>query len=645
MSARVTSWWLVGLLAVVLAGLAGFAVFGSWRQSAIVEELAHDSANTDAYQEAAYALSWEMSLIQASLREPHGEERWQLTAVHTQAQGALEKMAAVDTDHPKITAGLVQAHRTLNSEVATYLRSIDLGDSDTAETTLEYTIEPAARTIMAAVVSERQRHLDDHTLLQSAAQDESRVLRWGSGLAFAASLLVLVLFAYSARVHRRQVETTAATDPLTALPNRVAFAARTGRAITEEASHRRRRHRTRRGRVTVLVVNLDGFRDVNEQLGHVVGDRLLTDVSRRLQDAVREQDVVARLGNDEFAVLLRDADPTIGEAIAARLTGAFDEPFRIDELTIDLEVSIGAATAGPGDGVPALLIHADTAMNLAKQQRLGFRRYAAGRAGDDSDARLILLGDLRRALDNTDELTVNYQPKFSIGTGALVGVEALARWQHPTRGPVPPAEFIPVLETTTLIDRFTEKVLTQALTQARAWLQDGHRVPVAVNLATRSLLDTGFPDRLAALLAETGVPGDQLCIEVTEHSVMSDPTTAIATLSRIRALGVKTAIDDYGTGYSSMSYLRRLPLDELKIDRSFVKDLTTDHGSRALVASTTDLGHTLGLTVVAEGIEDAATFDALRELGCDLAQGYHLARPMPAHALTRHLRENTLLAA
>ncbi|MFC4072012.1 putative bifunctional diguanylate cyclase/phosphodiesterase [Actinoplanes subglobosus] len=639
------SWWLAGLLAVVLAGLSGLAVYGSWRQAAIVDELARDSASTDAYQEAAYLVSWEMALIQASLVEPHGEERWQLSAVHTQTQGAMERMAAVDTDHPKVTAGLVEAHRNLNSEVATYLRSIDLGDMERAEQNLEWTIEPAAKAIMTAVVAERRQHLASHAALQSAGQRESRLLLWGSGLSFVAGLLVLALFAYSVRVHRRRVERTAATDSLTALPNRLAFTARTGRAIAEEASRRRRRDRSRRGRVTVLVVDVDGFHEVNDQLGHGHGDLLLTQVSRRLRAAVRSQDVVARLGNDEFAVLLRDTDPAIGEAIAQRLTGVFDDPFVIGDITVDLEVSIGAATAAPGDDVPALLRHADTAMKQAKRRRLGFRRYVADHTGDDGNARLTLLGDLRRALDGSGEMTLDYQPKFHMGTGELAGVEALARWQHPIRGKVAPSEFIPVLEATTLIHRFTHQVLTQALTQARAWLESGHRVPVAVNISTRSLLDTGFPGRLAELLSQTGVPGDQLCIEVTEHSIMTDPDIAIETLNRIRELGVHTSVDDYGTGYSSMAYLRQLPLNEIKIDRSFVKDISTDHSSRALVASTTELGHILGLTVVAEGIEDAATLAVLSEIGCDLAQGYHLARPMTAEALTRRLQIHTLLPA
>ncbi|PRX14772.1 diguanylate cyclase (GGDEF)-like protein [Actinoplanes italicus] len=644
-SARMASWWLVGVFAVVLAGLSGYAVFGSSRQAGIVTELADDSADTDAYQDAAYLISWEMALIQASLREPDGEEREELPAVHEQAQRAMEHMANVDTENEQLTSALVEAHRSMKPDIASYLRSIDQGDMETAEATLEGSIEPAATTIMASVLAERQHHMGDHAAKQSAGQRESRRLLWGSGLGFALSLIVLVLFGYSARKHRRQVETTAATDPLTGLPNRTAFSARTRGALAETASHRRRRDGSGRGRVTVLVVNLDGFRDVNEQLGHRIGDLLLTHVSRRLRASVREQDFVARLGGDEFAVLLRDADPAVGEDIAGRLTGAFGDPFVIDDLTVDLEVSIGAATAGPGEDVPTVLRHADSAMNRAKQQRLGFRRFTTDHTGDDTSARLTLLGDLRRALDTGDEITLHYQPKIDIGTGELAGVEALARWHHPAKGPISPGEFIPVLEATTLIHRFTHQVLTQALRQARTWLDAGHRIPVAVNISTRTLLDTAFPERVAELLRQTGVPGDQLCIEVTEHSVMNDPDTAIETLRRIRVLGVKTSIDDYGTGYSSMTYLRLLPLDELKIDRSFVKDVATDHGSLALVASTAELGHTLGLRVVAEGIEDAETLDALRAVGCDLAQGFHLARPMAASDLTAVIARHAPVAA
>jgi EAL domain-containing protein (putative c-di-GMP-specific phosphodiesterase class I) len=254
--------------------------------------------------------------------------------------------------------------------------------------------------------------------------------------------------------------------------------------------------------------------------------------------------------------------------------------------------------------------------------------------GHDPAARLTLLGDLRRALDDPAQLTLHYQPKIALGTGALAGVEALARWKHPVKGMISPGEFIPVIEATSLIHRFTDQVLAEALAQARRWLDAGHRVPVAVNISTRSLLDAGFGDRLTARLTESGVPAGLLCIEITEHTVMTDPETAIAALRRVRDLGVKTSIDDYGTGYSSMSYLKVLPVDELKIDRSFVCDVAEDTSSRALVASTVELGHNLGLSVVAEGVEDEATVAALGELGCDVAQGYFFSRPVPADELT-----------
>jgi predicted signal transduction protein with EAL and GGDEF domain len=366
---------------------------------------------------------------------------------------------------------------------------------------------------------------------------------------------------------------------------------------------------------------------------------LLIEVGRRLAASVREHDVVSRLGGDEFGVLL-PGDPQAGPITAERLIDSFNEPFVIGEVIIDLEVSIGGATAVPDTDVTTLLQQADLAMHTAKQQRQGFHQYAADHA-QDTAARLTLLGDLRRALEVGDQITLHYQPKIDVKTEAVVGVEALARWQHPERGPIPPGEFIPVLETTSLIHRFTDQMLAIALAQARSWLDAGHRLPVAVNISTRTLLDTSFPDRVATLLADTRVPGELLCIEITEHTVMTDPATTIEALRRIRALGVKTSIDDYGTGYSSMTYLKLLPLDELKIDRSFVHDMAHDHANRALVRSTVELGRNLGLTVVAEGVEDAETHLALHSVGCDLAQGYHFARPMPADVLTARLRRTS----
>ncbi|MEU4690799.1 bifunctional diguanylate cyclase/phosphodiesterase [Actinoplanes sp. NPDC023714] len=615
---------LSGVLGIVLVAVSGYAMLGSWEQSGIVSRIAADSTDTDAYQRAAYLTSAEMVLIQAAMREPDGEERDELFAAHARTQAAMMHMAARDDEHREEAAGVAQRHRDLEPTFEQYLRQLDRGDTAGAQASLENVIEPAVSVIMEEVLAEQRYHLDEYTRNQEAGTRQSERLKWGSVLAFLTGVVLLLLFARASWANRRRLERMAVTDPLTGLPNRAAFAREAQAALDH-------------GPVTILAVNLDGFRDVNEQLGHRIGDLLLQQAGERLRASVREGDLVARIGGDDFAVLLVESedDP---EAVGRRLTRAFDRPFAIDELTIDLEVSIGAATAGTGDTVASVLQHADTAMDVAKRRRLGFSRYTSEH-GNDSIARLGLLGDLRRALDAGTEITLHYQPQIDLATGDLAGVEALARWQHPGRGRIPPGDFIPVLETTGLIHRFTDHVLEIALAQARSWLDDGLRIPVSVNISARTLLDPGFCDRVADHLRRWGVPGGQLCIEVTEHSVMTDPGTAIDVLQHIRDMGVRTSIDDYGTGYSSMTYLRLLPLDELKIDRSFVAGMARDPGHHALVASTVELGHNLGLSVVAEGTEDLETIMALQRLGCDVAQGYYFAAPLEAGALIGKLPE------
>ncbi|GAA0716471.1 bifunctional diguanylate cyclase/phosphodiesterase [Dactylosporangium roseum] len=622
--------WAAGLLAAVLVSLSGYTVIASWRQTGIVQASTTENANTDAYQHAAYMAVWETALIQASLREPDGEERHDLPAVTQETDAALAEMAAIDHEHAGDAAEIARRHRQLGPVIDRYLAALDADDIPAAQQLLEDDIEPAASALVDDVLQEQQEHLAVHNRELAAAQRKARQMLWGTVFIFGLSLLVLTLYGWSMRSYRHQVEWMAAIDRLTGLPNRQAFVVRIQQALSG-ARHRRGTD-GRAGPPTMLVVDLDGFRDVNEQLGHDVGDALLIQVADRLNAAVLEQDVIARLGGDEFGVLLSGSDPHIGQSTAARLAEAFTAPFLVGDISIDLEISVGAATAQPGQDTATLLQQADIAVHTAKQQRCGFSHFAAGHAPDTA-ARLTLLGDLRRALD-ADEITLYYQPKIDTRSGALAGVEALARWQHPSKGPISPAQFIPVLEATSLIHRFTDQALTLALRQTSAWLDAGYRIPVAVNISTRSLLDSAFPDRIAALLHRTGVPGDLLCIEVTEHAMMSDPDTATTVLHRIRELGVRSSIDDYGTGYSSMAYLKALPVDELKIDQSFVKDMTRDHSNLALVRSAIDLGHNLGLTVVAEGVEDAATLAALHAIGCDLAQGYHLARPMSPAALT-----------
>ena len=611
-------------LAILLAGLSGYSVMANWQQGTLVRDVAAAGTDTDAYQRAAFDLTTEISMLQATMLEPDGEERNGLLAANQAANDAMVRMADVDSEHHDSADEVATRHGGLRMVVVGFLDQVDRGDTGAAEATLEDILEPQYSSMMEDLLHQQNHHISEYHQQQADSLDRSRKSAVTVLIVFLLGLIVLIGFALSRRAHRRQVEAMAATDPLTGLLNRTAFVSRTARALDN--------------RPTVLVINVDGFRDVNEQLGHRVGDLLLVETGRRLSSLVRGDDVVARLGGDEFAVLLHDADPAIGETIAARLTEAFDRSFVLDEITVDLEVSIGAATAHEGEDVVTVLRHADAAMHEAKQHRAGFHRFH-GEDKTDAAARLSLLGELRRALDDADQLTLHYQPKIAVGTGALVGVEALARWTHPARGPISPAEFIPVLEVTNLMHRFTEKVLSTALHQARTWLDAGHEVPIAVNVSARSLLDPDFPDRVAALLAEIGVPGHLLSIEVTEYALMSDPDTAIAALNRLNVTGVKASIDDYGTGYSSMTYLKVLPIAELKIDRSFVLDLAADASSRALVASTVELGHRLGLTVVAEGVEDEAAAQALREMGCDTAQGYHFDRPLTADALTTRLTE------
>ncbi|GLY02867.1 bifunctional diguanylate cyclase/phosphodiesterase [Actinoplanes sp. NBRC 101535] len=633
---RRTRQLMIALLVITLALLSGYSLLDSRQHGRIVRDIVELGAEVSAYEQAVYLSAWEMMLIEATVNDPNGPERRQLLGVDAQTYQATLRISASDVeDQDRLdTAAIAQRQVNIRQSIFYFLTLLDRGQTAAARENLETVIEPAYQHNMNRLIALRDTHqarYDDHQL--TAQQDSERLL-WGSMISFGLSMVVIALFAWSTRTHRLQVERMAATDTLTGLPNRAAFTARTQRALTAPDVP------GDSGGLTVLTVNIDGFRHVNDQLGPHIGDRLLAEAGWRLADAVRDTDMVARLGGDEFAILLHGMAPETAETVADRLREAFDQPFQLDDITLDLEISIGAATAVDGDDVATLLGHADSAMHDAKEQHEGFRRFTPSTA-QDTTARLGLLGDLRRGLADDEQLTLHYQAKIRLSDGTLAGVESLARWQHPTRGPVSPGEFIPVLETTSLIHRFTDRVLVLALRQARDWLDAGHRVPVAVNVSTRSLLDESFPPRLATLLKSVGVPGELLCIEITEHTVMSDPTTTIDALNRLRELGVKASIDDFGTGYSSLSYLKLLPVDELKIDRSFVADMVTDSSSHALVASAVDLAHNLGLAVVAEGVEDPATAAALAELGCDTAQGYHFARPVPAADLTRRFLDRT----
>jgi len=437
----------------------------------------------------------------------------------------------------------------------------------------------------------------------------------------------LVLTAYDVTDRlalQREMVHRALHDPLTGLPNRTLLADRCGQALRADV-----RIGTRAG---LLLFGLDRFKEINGTLGHHYGDELLTQVGARLTGAVRVVDTVARLGGDEFAVLLPDVG-TVANAriVAAKLRAALETPFHVEGVDLDVEASVGVVLAGEhGRDATTLLQRVDVAMHVAKTQNLGVFTYDPAVDGY-SPAKLALLGELRRALDR-GELVLYFQPQVNISTGDVVGAEALVRWQHPDRGLVFPDEFIPLAEHTGLIGPLTRHILDTALAQARTWSDAGRSLTVSVNLSARNLLDEGLPDQVAELLVAHGVAPALLELEVTETAIMTDPVQAQRVLERLAALGIRISIDDFGVGYTSLGQLKNLPVSELKIDRSFVMTMTQDPSNALIVRSVAHLGHNLGFTLVAEGVETEQILTALAGLGCDVAQGYHLSRPITAAA-------------
>ncbi len=413
-------------------------------------------------------------------------------------------------------------------------------------------------------------------------------------------------------------------DQLTGLPNRTQLLERAASMLEDPAL---------KGQpLAVLLVDLDRFKDVNDVLGHASGDVLLSRVGPLMASAVRGDDILCRLGGDEFAAVLPRCDEETAVAVAKRLLELISVTMDIDGVLLNVEASVGIAVThefGEGD-IDTLLRHADIAMYAAKRARCGFQVYEVDQDTSTRE-RLNLLGEMRQALLN-DEFVLHYQPKMTLADNRLIGVEALARWQHPTRGLLGPGEFIPVAESTGLIVPFTLHVLRKALEQVATWQEGGSELSVAVNLSPRCLAEIDLPEQILAMLAAYGVPAHLLELEITENTLAHDPDKALATLTELHDAGILISIDDFGTGYSSMSYLKRLPVSELKVDRSFVMGMLNNLDDGILVRSVVDLGHNLGLRVVAEGVEDQETLEALAAVGCDVAQGYHLARPMAVEA-------------
>jgi diguanylate cyclase (GGDEF)-like protein len=428
----------------------------------------------------------------------------------------------------------------------------------------------------------------------------------------------------------RRHERRAVVDDLTGLPNRRALLSATARALRGVGEL----HGPRTG-PGLLVVDLDHFKDVNDTLGHPVGDALLREVAERLLAQAPERAVGARLGGDEFGLLVADAAGA--EALAAAVVEEMSRPLRVGDLQVLLPASVGVALAPEhGTNAPSLLKSADVALYHAKEVRGRFCTYTGGR-DVNSVERLRLLGDLGRAVDR-GELYVRYQPQVDLRTGAVCGAEALVRWQHPQLGPVAPDRFIPLAEQSGLIAGVTAVVLDQALADVARWRLEGFTPTVSVNLSARQLGDHDLPALVAAALHRHAVDASALVLEVTETGIVSDSARAGAVVRRLRALGCGVAVDDYGTGQCSLAYLTDLAVDELKIDRSFVTGMTADRARAVIVRSTVQMARELGLRVVAEGVTDAATQRALAALGCHVAQGEHVGDPVTATEVLARLR-------
>ncbi len=427
------------------------------------------------------------------------------------------------------------------------------------------------------------------------------------------------------REQMQLIEHQALHDALTGLPNRTLFNDRAEQALL-------RAGRNGSG-FTIMLIDLDRFKEVNDTLGHLSGDLLLREIGERLRQTLRRSDTVARLGGDEFGVVAPDlSDAHVARMLADKLRHELARPLVVSGLTIEVEGSVGIAIyPDHGEDVETLVRHADVSMYVSKNTHTPI--VYAPAYDHHSLARLALISELRRAVDE-GELIVHYQPQTDVATGDVHMVEALVRWQHPEHGLLGPDQFIPLAEQSGLMRSLTRYVLDAALRQCHLWHAEGKEVGVAVNITGRELVDLGFPDEVRSLLAKWRIPAHELELEITENTIMVDPLRAGEVLARLHRIGVRIAIDDFGSGHSSFAYLRQLPIDVLKIDKSFIEELTRDPTNTAIVRTAIDLGHNLGLEVVAEGVETETAKRRLEELGCDTLQGFLLGRPQSAVGLT-----------
>ncbi len=420
------------------------------------------------------------------------------------------------------------------------------------------------------------------------------------------------------------LEYQARHDSLTSLPNRAMLFERLEAGLADALEHDES--------LALLILDLDRFKEVNDTLGHQVGDRMLQEVGRRLESVLRRTDMVARLGGDEFAVLLPGAGMQVSKAICRKILARLESPVKVENLRLRAAVSIGVAQC-PDHGRDASLLmrHADIAMYEAKRRQQGFAFYTSER-DEYSLSRLGLPSELRDAI-SADQLVLEYQPMVDFRSGRIFCAEALVRWQHPQYGLIPPEEFIPTAEQTGVIRPVTLWVIDRALKQAAVWSRSGIDLQISINLSVRSLQDRSLPMQVQKLVDRHNVDPQHVILEITESAIMNDPLTARRVMRRLSGMGFNLSIDDFGTGYSSLAYLKQLPVDEIKIDKSFVTRMDEDENDAVIVRATIDLAHNLGLKVVAEGVESGDVWNLLEMLGCDTAQGYYIHKPLKPQEL------------
>jgi diguanylate cyclase (GGDEF)-like protein len=622
----------VGLVLVLLA-VSAFAVIASQLTSNAARSAVAASGLSDDYATAATAVAGEESLERKYRLEPGPDVQVRYDST---AAGFVRALSEVSRDGDardrSFVAKMLAQHRGYLVSIRRMFRAVDRGDTPTVLRIDGDEVDPTFGAIeegvLAAAATKHQQSLRALSGLKHLEDITSRL----TPLIFVLGLVIAAVLASITRGYRRllTVERAKAVhdslhDALSGLPNRTLLTDRLDQALRADA-----RIGTRTG---LLLIDLDRFKEINDTFGHDYGDELLAQIGPRLASVLRDVDTVARLGGDEFAVLLPDVGSVDNAlVVAAKFRDVLRASFQVCGVDLDVEASVGVVVSGEhGSDTVTLMQRADIAMYVAKSQNLGVFAYTAD-INKHSPARLALLGELRHALDHGD-LVLHYQPKIAACTGDVIGAEALVRWQHAERGLIFPDDFIPLAEHTGLIGPLTHYVLDTALAQIRTWYDAGRPLTVSVNLSARNLLDEQLPTEVAELLAVHGVPPELLELEVTESALMTEPARAQQILERLAAMGIRISIDDFGAGYTSLSQLKTLPVSELKIDKSFVLSMDQDDDNAMIVHSVIDLGHSLGLSIVAEGVETHQALNALKDFGCDVAQGYFMSRPVPAEAL------------